>query len=153
VFLIVPDGLAEEIAVHAVWEFRMVLVASKRLAVPRVCSLADLRETPFLLYKQGTRFESLIDSYFDRNRFAPKVTMRFDNAEPIKAMVRLGFGVSMLPEWTVREDLKRGDLVRIGQREDPLILKHGVLRRTTTYQAPPVKVFLDMTSSWKCWRG
>jgi DNA-binding transcriptional LysR family regulator len=152
IFLIVPEGALDGLVVHSVWQFRMVLVASKRLAIPRRCSLTDLRHTPFLLYKQGTRFESLIDGYFERNRFAPRVTMRFDNAEPIKAMVRLGFGVSMLPEWTVREDLKRGEIVRIEQREDPLILKHGVLKRRDTFQRPPVKVFLEMAKSWKAWR-
>jgi hypothetical protein len=55
--------------------------------------------------------------------FRPNVTMRFDHPATTKAMVPTGLGISLLPIWTVAEDVAAGRLTRIEQREPPLLAR------------------------------
>jgi DNA-binding transcriptional LysR family regulator len=148
VFLVRPESPPADIEVHSTWEFQLAMVGSRTLALPRVCSFADLEGVPFLLYSRQSYFENLIDRYFGAHGFAPRVTMRFDNGEQIKAMVQLGFGLSMLPIWMVEKEVRGGTLRVVRQREAPLLLPHAMLLRTDTFVAPPLKAFLAMADRW-----
>ena len=91
--------------------------------------LAALREEPFILYKKGSIFENLIDRYYAGRGFHPRVIMRFDNAEAIKAMIGSGLGLSMLPMWTVEAEVKGGSLALIRQQEPPIAAKIVLVTR------------------------
>lgn len=153
IFLVPPHPLPAELSMELSWNFQLVLVGSPRSSLPRVCSFSDLQDEPFLLYQHGTYFETLIDAYFARHEFTPRVTMRFDNAEPIKAMMRIRLGVSLLPVWTVEDELKARTLRLIRQREEPLTARLAVLRRGSAALSPPIQAFLDAVRSWQAAPG
>lgn len=136
--------------VNASWDFELVLVSHLRQA-PRRCRLADLQRHPFILFQKGSRMEEPIDRYFAANGFRPRVNMRFDNADAIKAMVRAGLGISMLPVWLVDADLRSGRLFPIRQQEPPLFSKIALLTRRSRYVPEPVQAFIDQTRKveWK----
>ena len=148
-FLVAESEPAHTLKVEASWKLEVVLVASPKLQLPARCRLRDLRDLPFILYRQGSIFENVIDEYFGRHNFQPRVVMRMDNAEPIKSMVRAGFGVSMLPVWTVREDLERDAVRIIRQAEPALTTQIGVMRRPAGYVPQAVGMFLRMTREWR----
>lgn len=139
------------LVVERTWDYEMVFVSGRR-AVPKRCRLADLRDHPFILYKRGGLFESSIDAYFSEAGFVPRVVMRFDNAEAIKAMIRLGLGVSVLPMWVVQAELRRNALALIRQRERPLIGRIALVKRRTGYISQPVAAFLSLARGWS-WAG
>ena len=118
--MVSPDSPAHDrLTVEAAWDFDIVLVTGSS-GLPRRCSLKDLAGAPFILFKSGSQLEKAIDSYLAGLDFHPRVIMRFDNAEAIKAILRIGAGVSMLPHWAVRHEIENRTLTRIEQVEPPL---------------------------------
>jgi DNA-binding transcriptional LysR family regulator len=147
--LIVPSSRAmKDFMVEKSWEFKVVLVAGTHGRKPASTCLADWKDTPYLGFEHGSYFQTIIDQYFASHGFEPRTTMRFNNAEPVKAMVQAGFGISMLPEWTLQEEIKNRQLRIIRQREEPLIACQSVLTRRNAYLSPAVKAFLAIAKSW-----
>jgi DNA-binding transcriptional LysR family regulator len=133
--------------VERTWDFEIVLVSGSR-QFPKGCRMSDLKKLPFILYKEGSLFEGVIDRYFADFGFRPRAIMRFDNAEAIKAMTRLGYGVSALPMWIVNPELKDKKLFLIRQRERPLYGKIALVTRSAGYIPQPVAAFLDIARNW-----
>jgi DNA-binding transcriptional LysR family regulator len=141
--------------VNAAWEFEFVLVAGPVATRPDVrgpCALADLEAVPFILHQRGSRLGELIDQYFAQVGFHPNVAMRFDHPATTKAMVQTGLGISLLPIWTVAEELARGTLARIELREPPLIARTALVTRRTSYTPRAVAAFVRMAAGWH-WAG
>lgn len=150
VTILVSSELSEApgLTVEATWDFEVALVSSQQQS-SKPCRLADLQDSPFILYKKELIFERMIDRYFAEAGFRPRVTMRFDNAEAIKAMVRAGLGISMLPLWTVDAELKSKTLSLIRQQEAPLRAKMALVTRKLGYLPQPVSAFINTTKRWK----
>ncbi|HYM08372.1 MAG TPA: LysR family transcriptional regulator substrate-binding protein [Terriglobales bacterium] len=148
--LVSSELLAEpNVSFEAFGDFEFALVSHLR-HVPRRCALAELEKFPFILFQKGSRMESLIDRYFVEMDFRPRVAMRFDNADAIKAMIRTGQGISMLPMWSVDTDLRRGALRLIRQRERPLFSKIVLVSRKSSYIPRPVGAFVKVAQSFEC---
>jgi DNA-binding transcriptional LysR family regulator len=148
--MLVSSQFREEpnLAVEASWDVEYVLVSNLR-NVPRHCAISALLPFPFILYSKGSRIEDLIDRYFAEIGFQPKVIMTFDNAEAIKAMIRTGLGISMLPMWIVDGDLKRGALSLIRQRERRLFSKVELASRKSNYLPGAVQAFVQMARTFR----
>lgn len=50
-----------------------------------------------MLFRKGSAIANLIEHCLAEVRFWPNAIMTFDNGEAIKAMIRIGFGIAMLP--------------------------------------------------------
>lgn len=150
--LIVSSDLLEgsDFSVEAHWDFELVLISHRR-AAPRHCRLAELAKTPFILFGKGSRMEAPIDRYFAANGFRPRVIMRFDNAEAIKAMIRTGLGISLLPAWTVDADIRQHRLNLIRQKEPPVVSRLALIGRKSRYVPLAVKAFVQtaLATEWK----
>jgi LysR family transcriptional activator of glutamate synthase operon len=133
------------------WAFEMVLVTGLQ-KLPRRCRLSDLQQFPFILYKGGLVFDELIEHYFTEAGFHPRVIMRLDNAEAIKAMVRLGLGISMLPMWTLNTELGDESLHLIRQKEPPLFARVSLVTRRLGYLPKPVEGFIKVAQNWQ-WKN
>ncbi len=146
--LIVSADLTEEreFCVESHWAFELVLVSHQK-ATSRRPHLRDLKHNRFILFRKGSRMQAPIDRYFAANGFEPNVTMRFDNAEFIRAMVRAGMGVSMLPLWVVDKDVRERSLSVIRQAEAPLYSKIALIRRKSNYVPRPVQGFIELARS------
>jgi len=146
--LMVSSQFPEEpnLLVEQSWDMEFVLVCN--LAdVPRRCKMSDLKRFPFILFRKGSRMQNAIDRYFSDVNFHPSVIMAFDNADAIKAMLRAGLGISLLPYWIVGDELKKGRLTMIRQRERSLFSKLELVRRKSTYTPGPVAAFIELTRS------
>lgn len=148
--LLVGAPLPEEpnLVVEASWEVEYVLVSNLRNA-PRHCAISELRQFPFILYRKGSRVANLIDRYFAEIHFHPNVIMTFDNADAIKAMIRTGLGVSMLPMWIADADLKKGTLSIIRQRERRLLSTVELASRRSNYVPPAVQAFTKVARTFQ----
>jgi DNA-binding transcriptional LysR family regulator len=149
VFLVPGAGIEKQFMVEKIWEFGVPVMANSASAPRRPVRLAELERHPFLLYKQGSVFEEVIDRYFASHDFAPRVAMRLDNAEPMKALVRSGFGMALLPDWAVRSELRERQLVEVKLKEAPLRCKLALIRRNSRYIAAPVRALIDIAKDWK----
>jgi len=80
-------------------------LAAKRRIVP-----ADLEKEPFVLFETGSITRRLVEEFFSRERIAPPVIMETENVEIIKAMVRSGLGISIIPWQAAAADVKTHQL-------------------------------------------
>ena len=144
--LLASSNLPEEpnLVVEKSWPMEFAFVSSLE-NVPRRCKISELSKIPFILFRKGSRMQNVIDHYFTEMNFHPKVVMSFDNADAIKAMIRAGLGVSLLPLWIVDADLRKGVLRLIHQQERPLFSKFDLLRRKSSYTPNPVASFIELT--------
>jgi DNA-binding transcriptional LysR family regulator len=148
--MLIPADMPEEegLSVETSWDFEIVVVSNLPRA-PRACSISELQKFPFILWQKGSRVENLIDRYTVEVGLRPRVIMRFDNAEAIKAMIRAGMGISMLPYWAVDSDLKRRALSSIHLTERPLLSKIVLVTRASGYVANPVAAFLEVARNFE----
>ncbi len=148
--MIVSSGLPEDptFLPQMEWPFEITFVAGPQGA-PKICRLSKLSTFPFILFKKGSRIENLIDQYFAHVAFQPRVFMRFDNPEAIKAMIRTGLGISMLPLWSVHAELRNGSIRLIRQREDRLIATIELVARKSQYLSQSEKAFIDLAKNFK----
>ncbi|MCL4402063.1 MAG: LysR family transcriptional regulator [Acidobacteria bacterium] len=152
-FLVIPE-LREEPHVSldsfgvvcGVVDLPMVLVSGK--PVPRRnTSIGDLANVPFVLYEKGSAIDRVMDRYFHDFGFRPRVIVRCDHTETIKAVVQKGLGMSLLPCWAVEKEVRNGTLWRVKQRERPLFLNVVLAARKRTYGAPAVRAFIEIVKS------
>lgn len=144
--LLASSSLPEEpnLSVERSWDTEFVFVSSLE-HVPRRCRIAELKKFPFILFRKGSRMQDAIDRYFAEMDFHPKVIMTFDNADAIKAMIRAGLGVTLLPFWIVEADVRKRVIAMIHQRERPLFSRFDLLRRKSSYIPKPVASFIELT--------
>jgi LysR family transcriptional regulator, transcription activator of glutamate synthase operon len=154
-FIAVPE-LAEEsnlslemvdVACEVV-EMPMVFVSGAAQRPRLRCSIGDLANTPFVLYEKGSAIDRVMDRYFAEFSFRPRVIIRSDYTETIKAMVQKGLGISLLPFWPVRNDVHIGKLWHIKPREAPLKLKIVLAMRQRAFGAPAVRAFVDVVKNY-----
>ncbi len=147
---IVSSELSEkaDFDVKVAWDFEFVLVGSPG-QLPGRCSLSAARDFPFVLYRKGSVMENLIDRYFASHQFHPRVMMRLDNAEAIKAMIKSKLGVSMLPFWTIASEVRERTLQPARLKEPPLLGRLVLVTRKPAYLSQPVKAFLEAAQDWR----
>jgi DNA-binding transcriptional LysR family regulator len=94
--------------------------------------------------------EALVSSYLDGLNFRPKVVMRSDSAEAIKAMIRAGLGISVLFVWNINPDLRSRSLQIVRTEAQPLVLRMALIRRqgTPVYGAVQDFVLIATTMKW-----
>ena len=76
-------------------------LASQKKIVP-----ADLEGQPFVLFETGSVTRRIVEEFFARERISPRVIMETENVEIIKAMVRSGLGISIIPWQAAADDVR-----------------------------------------------
>ncbi|MFZ5441050.1 MAG: LysR family transcriptional regulator [Myxococcota bacterium] len=82
---------------------------------------AELARHPLVLLDRTTASRAWLERLFAAHHVAPRVAMEMSSLEVLKRLVELDFGVSVVPELAVEEEVRQGRLVA-----RPL---HGVERR------------------------
>jgi DNA-binding transcriptional LysR family regulator len=91
----------------------LVCSPERKQALPDPLPLEDLSEIEMISFQAPSRFRTFVDAILEQNGVNPNVTMEFDSHEAVKMMVELGFGVAMVPQSAVEEDLNTGRLVKL----------------------------------------
>src|SRR5436305_877538 len=78
-------------------------LARKRRVAPR-----DLAGHPFVLFEQGSATRKVIDRFFAAENLEPTIVMDTENVEIIKAMVKTGLGIGIVPYQAVAREVKAG---------------------------------------------
>ena len=77
-------------------------LARKRRIVPD-----DLAGQPFVLFEPGSATRRVIDSFFVTEKIEPTVVMDTENVEIIKAMVKTGLGIGIVPYQAIAREVRR----------------------------------------------
>ena len=105
-------------------ELLLVTMPTHRLARKKSIEPQDLAGEPFVLFEPGSATRRVIDGMFVTERVEPSVVMDTENVEIIKAMVKTGLGISIVPYQAVARE------VRAGQFFCSRIERHELIRQT-----------------------
>lgn len=70
----------------------------------------DLKYERWILFERGASIRRATDEFFKKVKFEPETALESNDADFIKLMIEHGLGISLLPVWTVREELERKKL-------------------------------------------
>jgi DNA-binding transcriptional LysR family regulator len=90
----------------------LLLIASPthQLAKRRKVQARDLARLPFVLFEVGSATRKVIDNFFATQNIEPTIVMDTENVEIIKAMVKTGLGIGIVPYQSVAREVKAGQL-------------------------------------------
>ncbi len=110
-FLTLPVEQSDMVTVPVMQEELMLVTAAKHpLSRKRKVLPQDLVRQPFVLFEPESNTRRVIDEFFTSARIDPQIVMETENVEIIKAMVRNGIGISIIPFQAVTRDVSSGQL-------------------------------------------
>jgi DNA-binding transcriptional LysR family regulator len=108
-------------------ELLLVTYPTHPLAKRRQITPADLNQQAFILFETGSITRRLVDEFFTRQGVESHVVMETENVEIIKAMVRSGLGISIIPWQAAAADVKNKALACSRITGHPLVRQTGWL--------------------------
>ena len=105
-------------------ELLLLTMPTHPLAKKKTIQPSDLSGEPFVLFETGSATRHVIDTFFLTEQVEPVVVMDTENVEIIKAMVRAGLGISIVPYQAIARE------VRAGQFFCARIEGHELIRET-----------------------
>src|SRR3954464_9289117 len=91
-------------------ELLLVTAPTHQLAKRRKVQARDLAGLPYVLFEVGSATRKVIDTFFATQSIEPTIVMDTENVEIIKAMVKTGLGVGIVPYQAVAREVKSGQL-------------------------------------------
>jgi DNA-binding transcriptional LysR family regulator len=89
-------------------ELLIITTPTHPLARRKRVAARDLQGLPFVLFEAGSATRQVIDRFFLTEQIAPNVVMDTENVEIIKAMVKTGLGIGIVPYQAVAREVRAG---------------------------------------------
>jgi DNA-binding transcriptional LysR family regulator len=89
-------------------ELMLITTPSHSLARRRRVAAQDLGSQPFILFEPGSATRRVIDQFFATEKLEPPIVMDTENVEIIKAMVKTGMGIGIVPYQAVEREVRAG---------------------------------------------
>ena len=89
-------------------ELLILTMPTHPLAKKKKIAPADLAGEPFILFEPGSATRRVIDSFFVTEKVEPTVVMETENVEIIKAMVKTGLGIGIVPYQAIAREGRGG---------------------------------------------
>jgi DNA-binding transcriptional LysR family regulator len=143
----------EDLVQDPLWRYEMVFVvsASDPVAGLGVVTPRELATRPFILYQRAVVIETAIREFCVSVGFEPRVVMQNDQADSIKELVRLGLGISLLPLWSVSDDVRRGALRVVRLQNRQLFSITGLTYRKSAHPPKTIEALLHVAHDWRNW--
>jgi DNA-binding transcriptional LysR family regulator len=91
-------------------ELLLVMPPGHALAKRRKVAARDLANQPFVLFEVGSATRRVIDHFFASEKIEPTIVMDTENVEIIKAMVKTGLGIGIVPYQSIAREVRAGQL-------------------------------------------
>jgi DNA-binding transcriptional LysR family regulator len=102
----------------------------------------DFAGQPLLIYERRSQTFRLIERMLLEAGVFPRVVMEMDHLEAVIEMVRVGLGVAIVPRWTVREEIGRGELIGLSIGKSGLQRAWGVVSPELNQRPKRLRAFL-----------
>ena len=124
------------------FEDELVLIAVEKhaLAQSKEVSIKQLAKERWILFERGSSIRRATDDFFKQKKIEPETALESNDTYFIKIMIEHGLGVSLLPAWAVRDEVKSGELSIVK-------IKNFNLRRSVAMisikgqQSAPIRAF------------
>ncbi len=129
--------------VTEVFDDELVLVVGKkhRLAKFKQIEHNELESEHWILFERGSSIRRATDTFFKKLKIEPERSLESNDTYFIKLMVEKGLGISLLPSWAVREEVKLGKLAQVRVKDNELIRSVSMVS-LKKFQPSPTRAFL-----------
>jgi DNA-binding transcriptional LysR family regulator len=150
VLMSLPTGEADVVE-EPLWSYEMVLVSppGSGRSAERMSRLNSKR-LPFILFRRAIVTDIAFQQFCDHLDIEPNVVIENDEPDSIRQLVKLGLGMTVLPDWSVVED-KRKRRLSITRLKQGSHHNYGVLCRRTGYRSRSVDDMLEVARKWRVW--
>ena len=100
------------VQVSELFSDELVLVVGQRhrLAKRKKVSVEDIQNEKWILFERGASIRRATDDFFKGLGVKPAKALESNDTYFVKLMIERGFGISLLPQWSVREEVRSGRL-------------------------------------------
>ena len=107
-------------------------------------SVRDLAPHPLLLLDRTTSSRALVDLAFDAGKASPIVAMEMSSVEVLKRLAELGFGVAIVPRFSVQREQQAGTLSVLRLRHFGVARSVGALTPKAFAATRAARAFLEL---------
>ncbi len=124
---------------------KMVFIASSKCDIPDNTKIDHkrLNVIPFIAREMGTVTRLIMDKWLKENDLYHNLSMELGNVEAVKKMVEEGFGVSIIPEITVKREVKAGYLKILDVEESNMSVDYYLIYPPNIKSIKSCSVFID----------
>jgi LysR family transcriptional regulator, transcriptional activator of the cysJI operon len=125
-------------------EDRLVLVCAPHhpLARRRSATLTDLQGQNVVGYERDIPTRRELDRVLRRKNVTVRYVMELDNIETIKRVVEIGAGVAIVPEPSIKQEVKNRTLHALHISDETLLRPLGIVHRQGRHFSPAVERFV-----------
>jgi DNA-binding transcriptional LysR family regulator len=134
-------------------ELIFVVPPNHPLANHQQVSIRQLGAESFVAHNVPSPYRDKVLQAFKRHKTPLHMDVELPTLQAIKLFVAMGNGVALVPEMSVEEDLKRGELVRIPVRELKLHRKLRLIYRKSASLSHSARAFLTVAETFARERG
>lgn len=137
-----PLEIAEWNKVYS-YENNIFLLSSPVHKLPGTAlKLKDIGEETFILTEKTCSYRTIFENKLNSLGFHPKIFLEIGNTEIIKKFTEADLGLSFLPEFTVREELKQEKLSCIPVSDFHLSMQGQLFIHKNKWITPGIQAFL-----------
>jgi DNA-binding transcriptional LysR family regulator len=127
-----------------VWKDTMSLVVPKGHPLVRKgkIMLRDTAAFSMILPEAGTTTRSIISEEFAKKDITPRVSMEVAYIETIKMLVKVGLGISILPDKAVEDEIKAGTLKKVTVKDANFSRNLGLIHLKDKFLSRPAIEFI-----------
>jgi DNA-binding transcriptional LysR family regulator len=109
--LTLPIEKSDLVTVPVMREELLVVTPPRHpLARRRRVTARELAGQPFVLFEVGSATRHVIDRFFASEKIEPTIVMDTENVEIIKAMVKTGLGIGIVPYQSIAREVQTGQI-------------------------------------------
>jgi DNA-binding transcriptional LysR family regulator len=133
-------------------EEKMVLACAPKHALAHhlAAQLKDLAGQKFVHFDRNLAIRRKVDRFLKEHGVAVDVVLEFDNIENIKQAVAIGAGVALLPEPTLRREVKSRALVALPLYGSNFTRPVGIIHRRRARLGAAAQRFLELLLEENC---
>jgi DNA-binding transcriptional LysR family regulator len=123
----------------------LVLVVGKKhdLASKKAVAIAEIGRERWVLFERGASIRRATDDFFKKVQVKPAKALESNDTYFVKLMVEHGLGISLMPSWAVREEIRTGKLAQLRIRGHKLERSVGLVSLKGT-KSPPIRAFIEL---------
>jgi DNA-binding transcriptional LysR family regulator len=127
-------------------EEEMVVTCSPghELAPHRTIPPSRLQGEKYVAFERGLIIRREVDRFLREQEVSVEVVLEFDNIENIKKGIEIGAGLGLLPEPTIRQELRAGTLLALHLEGCRLVRPIGIVHRRQNRLGRAIKGFIDL---------
>src|SRR5262245_49307846 len=123
-------------------ELLLVVGNDHQLAKKRVVTVEEIHKEKLILFERGASIRRATDNFFDQIGMRPELALESNDTYFIKRMVERGLGASLLPAWSVRDEVLNGKLAQL-QISGHRLRRSVSLVSLGRFQPSPTRAFID----------